>query len=208
MPKISEERVEERKNEILDACETLLKNTSIRNVTIKDIANYTSFSRPSIYNYFGTIEEIFLGLIEREYRMWNVDLRELLDLKLNREELASQIAHALEKRSTLLRILSANLFDIEVHSRVERLEGLTEALNETAITLVALFEKDLGASKEEYTDFTYIFFAFLSGAYFYTIRSKKQEEALDAIGVSYPSLSIYDIVNRCLLKILPNHEDH
>ena len=70
MPKISEERVEERKNEILDACETLLKNTSIRNVTIKDIANYTSFSRPSIYNYFGTIEENLLGLIEREYRMW------------------------------------------------------------------------------------------------------------------------------------------
>ena len=66
MPRMTEEQAMRRRDEILDACDALYRESTFQGVTIKDIAERTSFSRPSIYNYFQTIGEIFLGLLERE----------------------------------------------------------------------------------------------------------------------------------------------
>ena len=59
---------EVRRAEILNACDRLYREKGFREITIKDISQETSFSRPSIYNYFETKEEIFLGLLTREYK--------------------------------------------------------------------------------------------------------------------------------------------
>ena len=67
MAKQSLELIAQRKSEIIAACEALYRTKGSREVTIKDISTETSFSRPSIYNYFETKEEIFLALLTREY---------------------------------------------------------------------------------------------------------------------------------------------
>lgn len=56
-----------RREEIVSACEKLYQYRSFKEITLKDIGKETSFSRPTIYNYFQTKEEIFLGLFQREY---------------------------------------------------------------------------------------------------------------------------------------------
>ena len=61
MIKESTELIIQRKNEIIDACAALYQTKGFREVTIKDISQKTSISRPSIYNYFETKEEIFLA---------------------------------------------------------------------------------------------------------------------------------------------------
>ena len=66
-----------RKEEIVLACEKLYKKMSFKDITIKDIAKETTFTRASIYNYFETKEEIFLALYEKEYYIWNNDLEEI-----------------------------------------------------------------------------------------------------------------------------------
>ena len=65
MPKGSEELTEQRKDEIIEACARLYETKGFKEITIKDISAETSFSRPSIYNYFETREEIFLALLTR-----------------------------------------------------------------------------------------------------------------------------------------------
>ena len=75
MPKGSEELTDQRKNEIVSACEKLYQRKGFKDITIKDISVETTFSRPSIYNYFETKEEIFLALLTREYEEWASDLR-------------------------------------------------------------------------------------------------------------------------------------
>lgn len=70
MTRGSSQRIEQRRNEIIDACDALYQTKGFREVTIKDISQETSFSRPSIYNYFETKEEIFLALLTREYDGW------------------------------------------------------------------------------------------------------------------------------------------
>ena len=64
-----------RREEIVNACEKLYQTMSFRDITLKEIGREVPFSRPTIYNYFRTKEEIFLALYEREYVRWNADLR-------------------------------------------------------------------------------------------------------------------------------------
>ena len=61
------EIIAQRREEIVGACEQLYQTMSFKDITLKEIGNVTSFSRPTIYNYFHTKEEIFLALFEREY---------------------------------------------------------------------------------------------------------------------------------------------
>ena len=80
-----------RKEEIVSACEKLYKSMSFRDITIKDIAKETTFTRASIYNYFETKEEIFLSLYEKEYYIWNDDLERYLALSKSLLKVLSQI---------------------------------------------------------------------------------------------------------------------
>ena len=44
---------DKRRSEIVRACRELYQTMSFKDITIKEISEYTSFSRPSIYNYSG-----------------------------------------------------------------------------------------------------------------------------------------------------------
>lgn len=70
MPAGSVERTNARREEILNACEKLYATTNFKDITLKEIGKGTTFTRSSIYNYFHTKEEIFWGLLKREYDLW------------------------------------------------------------------------------------------------------------------------------------------
>ena len=124
MPKGSPELIFARKQEIIDACRKLYETMSFKEITLKEIGHQTSFTRTSIYNYFETKEEIFLALFQQEYECFTEDLNTLCerDSALSPDELASELAHALERRPLMLKLLSMNLYDMEANSRPERLE--------------------------------------------------------------------------------------
>ena len=73
------ELIAQRREEIINACEKLYQTMSFKEITLKEIGQETSFSRPTIYNYFQTKEEIFLALFELEYNRWNEDLEMILE---------------------------------------------------------------------------------------------------------------------------------
>lgn len=123
MPKGSEELTRARKEEIVSACAALYETMGFRDITIRDIGERTSFTRTSIYNYFQTKEEIFLALLQREYTAWIADLETVLEQNeaLSPSGFADAIAHTLEKRTYMLKLLSMNLYDMEGSSRIENL---------------------------------------------------------------------------------------
>ena len=105
---------------------------SFKDITIRDIGAATSFSRTSIYNYFQTKEEIFLALLQREYELWIEDLEELIrrNASMSVEAFAGEMAHILEKRRCMLKLMAVNIYDMEGNSRLEnqiwsRLKRLT-----------------------------------------------------------------------------------
>ena len=205
MPKGSAELITARKEEIVNACEELYKTMSFKEITIKEIGAATSFTRTSIYNYFQTKEEIFLALLQREYELWIADLKEMLEQseEMSVDEFSSALAHSLEKRSQLLKIMSMNHYDMEENSRPERLVEFKvvygEALRAVRSCLDQYFPH---MSDEEKQDFIYAFFPFMFGIYPYTVVTEKQRAAMEKAHVDYVFMTLYEMTYRYIKNLL------
>ena len=163
MRKGTPEQIAQRREEIINACEQLYQTTSFREITLKEIGKITSFSRPTIYNYFETKEEIFLALFKREYDRWNEQLTEILNEndRLTKEELSDKIAQSLADRPQLLKLLAMNNYDMEENSRQELLTSFKVAYGESMRNIRRILEKFCPEmSVEEIQSFVYVFFPF------------------------------------------------
>ena len=205
MPKGSEELTHARKEEIIRACASLYETMGFKDITIRDIGAKTSFTRTSIYNYFQTKEEIFLALLQREHEAWTADLELLCQGQppLTPEDFASALAHTLEKRGCMLKLMSLDLYDMERNSRIENLVSFKRsyagALGAVARCLGQSFP---AMTAEDIQAFLYAFFPFLFGVYPYTSHTEKQKKAMELAGVEVPRYSIYEIVRSLTAKLL------
>ena len=205
MPKGSPVLTNARKEEIIAACETLYQTMGFKEITMKEIADYTSFSRPSIYNYFETKEEIFLALLQKEYERWIEDLEKVISSRsaMTRDEIAGALARSLERREQLLKLMSMNHYDMEANSRMERLTEFKKAYGRSLQAvdgLLRTFAPDLSAQGRE--EFLYAFFPFIYGIYPYAVVTDKQREAMDRAETGYVYHSIYELAFRCAKKLL------
>ncbi|MBO5622583.1 TetR family transcriptional regulator [Oribacterium sp. WCC10] len=205
MPKGSPERTAARKEEIISACEKLYQTMSFKDITLKEIGSETSFSRPTIYNYFQTKEEIFLALYEREYDRWNIELTDILENNdtLTKEQIAEKIASSIANRQQLLKLLSMNNYDMEANSRTELLTSFKVAYGESMKNVCRILTKFCPEKTvQDIQDFIYVFFPFMFGIYPYTTVTDKQRDAMKQANVDYVYQSIFEITNNCLLKLL------
>ena len=202
MPKGSEALTRARREEIIDACAALYKTMSLREITIKLIGARTSFTRTSIYNYFETKEEIFLALLQREYEAWTADL-DALPAQPDAAALADALAATLERRGTMLRLLSMNLYDIEANSRVENLAAFKTVYAASMQAVRRLLARSGPALSGPAAErFLYAFYPFLFGIYPYTTVTPKQQQAMAMAGVEYPRLSVCEITRNFVEKLL------
>ena len=143
MPKVSEEFLLARREEILDACAKLYENMSFKDITLKEIGKITSFNRTAIYNYFNSKEEIFLALMQREYECWSAEVDGLVQdhEQMTRDEIAQALSHLLEKHERLLKLLSMNHFDLEENSRYENLVEFKKAYGESIRAVARCLDK-------------------------------------------------------------------
>ena len=202
MPRGSLELTNARREEIIKACKELYKTMSFKDITIKEIASYTSFTRPSIYNYFETKEEIFLAILQKEYELWSKELESVTDSNdtMTKDELAKALAASLENRKLLLKLMSMNHYDMEANSRMERLVDFKKAYGASLAAverLLAKFCKDIDASA-----FIYNFFPFIYGIYPYAVVTEKQKEAMEQAGIEFHYHSIYELAYSSALRLL------
>ena len=205
MIKGTPERVAERREEIINACEQLYSAMSFRDITLKEIGSITSFSRPTIYNYFETKEEIFLALFKREYDRWNEDLQSINEEneRLTKAQLAEKIAQSLAERPQLLKLLSMNNYDMEANSRQEILTLFKQSYGRSLHLMSMLLTKFCpDMSVEDIQNFIYIFFPFMFGIYPYTAVTENQKDAMKDAGINYVYQTVYELTCSCLLRLL------
>ncbi len=183
MRKGTPEQVALKREEIVDACEQLYQTMSFREITLKEISKITSFSRPTIYNYFETKEEIF---------GW-----------LTKAQLADRIAQSLADREQLLKILSMNNFDMEANSRQEMLTSFKYSYGRSMQLMCMLLEKNCpDMSAADIQNFIYTFYPFMFGIYPYTAVTEKQKTAMREAGVDYVYKTVYELTSSCLIRLL------
>lgn len=203
-PHVQKEHSDLRKEEIITACEMLYDQYYFKDITIKLISEQTTFSRPSIYNYFETKEEIFLALFKREYEKWTKEIEEIRqNNKMTKDQFASALAHTIEHKQRLLKLLSMNMYDLEENSRIERLVEFKEAYKDAIRAVKTCLNKFFPEMTEEETiQFLYSFFPFMFGIYPYTVVTEKQKMAMKEAGIDYKYYSIYELSFMGIRKLL------
>ncbi len=205
MRKVTPEQIAQKREEIINACEQLYQTVSFREITLKEIGNLTSFSRPTIYNYFETKEEIFLALFQREYDRWNEDLTAILNgnEQMTKAVLAEKIALSLSKREQLLKLLSMNNYDMEANSRQELLTAFKKSYGRSIQLVRMLLTKFCAQmSTLEIQNFIYTFFPFMFGIYPYTAVTEKQRTAMKEAGIDHVYQSVFELTYSCLIRLL------
>ena len=194
---------EKRKTEIIDACELIYKEKGFQGVNIKEISTALDMTRPAIYHYFETKEEILLALLTREYKAW---LEKLADFDFeadhSSEDVIKKLASCLSERNIMLRILNMNLFEIEVNSRVERLAEFKKSYAKAA----ELLKRYLAVCTPSLDDalacgFVRNLNAFLIGLYPFTYHTEKQLEAMKMAGMQNEDPSVYEAVEAYLMGL-------
>ena len=205
MIKRTPELIAQRREEIINACEELYRTMSFKEITLKEIGKITSFSRPTIYNYFETKEEIFLALFQREYECWNDELTSILEgnEQLTKAELSAKIAASLAGREQLLKLLSMNTYDMEANSRQDLLASFKQAYGRSMQLICILLKKfcpDMNVT--DIQNFIYTFFPFMFGIYPYTTVTEKQRIAMRDAGIDYMYQTVYELTYSCLARLL------
>ena len=188
MPKGSAELVASRKDEIVKAVETLYQTMNFKDITLKEIADLTTFKRTSIYNYFQTKEEIFLTLHKIEYERWIEDLENIINSNesMTKDEIASM-----------------NHFEMEANSRLKILTEFKVAYGKSIKTVKNLIEKFCPDIKEsEINNFIYALFPFIYGIYPYVAVDEKQKEAMKIADTGFIYHSIYELAYNAIRKLL------
>lgn len=194
-----------RREEIINACGKLYKTHNFKDISIKSIGEETTFSRTSIYNYFQTKEEIFLALLQKEYERWIEQLEKVYkeNSQMTKEIFAKELAHTIEKRKNLLKLLSMNMYDMEENSRIESLIEFKKVYGKAIKTVKKCLDKYFdNMTEEEKKDFLFSFFPFMFGIYPYTFATDKQKKAMKKADVPFEYLSIYDIAYNGIFKLL------
>ena len=210
MPRASEELTSARKDEIINACAELYGTMGFREITIRDIGAKTSFTRTSIYNYFQTKEEIFLALLQREHELWTADMEaiERGNGALTAEGFACALAATLEKRESMLKLMSMNIYDMECNSRLENLVAFKMAYANAIGSVGRCLEKFFPSmTAADIQDFLYALFPFLFGVYPYTSHTEKQIKAMELAHVEYTNCSIYELVKPFVKRLLLPFQD-
>ena len=205
MSRGSVQLTEARKSEIIEACSRLYREKSVKEIKLQDIADATTLTRTALYKYYRTKEEIFLGLLQREYEKWNESLLAILNENdsLTKEELARAVSHSLEERIQLLKIMSMNNFELEEQSRFERVVEYKKALGDSMKIMRRILDKfcaDL--SEEQKEKFIYTFFPFTFGLYPYTNLNEKAVKAMEEADVGFHYYSIYQLSYDCITALL------
>ena len=121
------EKVLEIRKDIMKAAEKLYKKYSYEYVNLLRISTLTHLSRPSIYNYYHSKEEIFLDILLREYNSFGHDIKKILGKeKMSQEDIADKLSDVVLDHLYLLKMISSYENAIEENSSAEHLKEYRE----------------------------------------------------------------------------------
>tara|TARA_B100000497_G_C7668427_1_gene403187 strand:+ start:1162 stop:1809 length:648 start_codon:yes stop_codon:yes gene_type:complete len=110
-----------RWNEIIHSAIHLFEKKSYAEITIKDIANDTSFTRANIYKYISTKEDIFLEIIIRDSGKWINDLQKKTTNNMEIDDFLELWCKTINKHKRLIQLFTLLPFVIEKNVSLENL---------------------------------------------------------------------------------------
>ena len=201
----TQDQIEERKKEILNACKKIYLESGYDFITIDKISKFTSISRPALYNYYSTKEEIILELLLNCY----LETGELLKPKfenlstISKEEFSELLARTLSEQDLFLSLNSIYLLSLEKNCTQEalnRFRSQRQPFFETLHYGIKKFFPKITVKQEN--EFVIFLIALINGSYPITHLTDKQLKAMKISVPDYEPPKFYDICKSGIYKLI------
>lgn len=96
MPKISPEKIQLRKQEILDKSFEIFSAKGYSQTSMEDIVRYSGISKGGLYTHFKSKEEILLTIAEKRFLLRNDRVKQLVDIESPTEKIILYLRWALD----------------------------------------------------------------------------------------------------------------
>ena len=181
----SDEQIEQRINEIVDATARLYEENRFEDITFAMIAKEADFTRSNLYRYFQTKEDIFLELMKHDIALWRADILEnFADGNLSLHEVAEASVELILKHRRMVKLFTILFTLLEPNASLEALTAFKQKINEE-IGMVAQFLSTVlpFPSVETAAEFLTAQSSLAIGAYPMMDLTPKQIEAMQTIGM-------------------------
>ena len=184
----TKEQIERRKEEILVAASTIYNEVGYEGLNFSSISEYTKMTRPSIYKYFNTKEEILLILLKKDLISYIASL--INSFTLNRlyslKEITNIWTNNLMEHQRLLQLYSILYTIIEKNVSVESLAAFKKDILTSQSSLFHLVSQLFPRSeKKQIENFLYTQLILAFGLYPMSKLSKIQLTAIELADVDY-----------------------
>lgn len=200
------EKVLEIRKDIMKAAESLYKKHGYEYVNLLRISTLTHLSRPSIYNYYHSKEEIFLDILLREYSSLGNDIKKTLGKKkVDGETLANELSEVILKHLYLLKLISSYENAIEENSSSEHLKEYREEWEKGYYSdfMEALTVQFPEASRQEKDDIINLFTTALYGIYPMICPSEERIASMKKRG-TFKEMDRHKFVSKAIKLLLSN----
>lgn len=184
----SEEQIQDRIQEIVKAASMIYDAEGYEGLNFTEISEYTKFTRPNIYKYFKTKEEILLLILNQDLKSWIFTLSNSFQINklYSIQEIGGIWTETLMEHERLIELHAILYTTIEKNVSVDALaefEKESIANNSAIFDLVTqLFPK---AGVDNITNFIYAAFTLAFGLYPMSKLSDLQIEAIKLSGSIY-----------------------
>ena len=181
----SDEQIEQRINEIVNATARLYEEHRFEDITFAMIAKEADFTRSNLYRYFQTKEDIFLELIKHDITVWREDILEnFVDGNPSLHEVAVISVDLILKHKRMVKLFTILFTLLEPNSSLDALTAFKRKINEE-IGMVAQFLSTVlqFPSVEAAAEFLSTQSYLAIGAYPMMDLTAKQIEAMETIGM-------------------------
>jgi len=181
----SDEQIEQRVKEIVNATARLYEENRFEEITFAMIAKEANFTRSNLYRYFGTKEDIFLELIKHDIEAWRQDVLENFNPEnKSLRELAEAWVDLALKNRRMIKLFTILFTLLERNASLEALTAFKQKINEEIGMVAQFLIKALSfPSVEAAAEFISAQSSLAIGSYPMMDLTPKQIEAMETIGM-------------------------
>jgi len=127
----SDEQIEQRIKEIVDATARLYEGHRFEEITFAMIAKEADFTRSNLYRYFETKEDIFLELLKYDIETWREDILENFPVEsMSLYELAKAWVDLVLNHRRMVKLFTILFTLLERNASLEALTAFKQKINE------------------------------------------------------------------------------
>ena len=190
----NENEIKERKREILSAAKEIVMEQQYAELSLASVAKRISISRPSLYNYYDSPEEIYVDLIIQEYALWEEDMRRCFTRRLSKEAFCRKMADLMWDHMFLLKILAYHASSLESRCSDELLHRYFSEIQPYFRTLSEVLKYEFPDASKQDLDMFRIQFTVYCNSFYIVMKLPERQvrlmQELDQFGDLPPAKEI------------------